>query len=83
MGVGEVIHQEDRDIKVVSFDDFPSSELFGIKSLNHDPRQLGLMAAEVLLGRIQNPTGAKFKTHVMKLQLGSKKNHQQKAVANG
>lgn len=83
MGVGEVIHQEGRDIKVVSFDDFPSSELFGIKSLNHDPRQLGLMAAEVLLGRIQNPTGAKFKTHVMNLQLGSKKTHQQKAVANG
>ena len=83
MGVGEVIHQEKSAIKVVSFDDFPSAELFDIKSLDHDPQRLGRLAAEVLLKRIQNPTDTKYITEVMKLELYEKSRHTQKVAANG
>ena len=67
MGVGEVIHQEKSSIRVVSFDDFSSAELFDIKSLDHDPQRLGRLAAEVLLKRIQNPTETRYITEIMKL----------------
>lgn len=83
MGVGEVIHQEKGEIKVVSFDDFPSAQLFGIKSLDHDPQKLGRLAAEVLLKRIQNPTATKYVTEVLKLDMHENIRHSQKAVANG
>ena len=83
MGVGEVIHQEKSPIRVVSFDDFPSAELFDIKSLDHDPQKLGRLAADVLLKRIQNPTDTKYVTEVMKLELHERVRHVQKAVANG
>jgi DNA-binding LacI/PurR family transcriptional regulator len=83
MGVGEVIHQEGSPIKVVSFDDFPSAEMFGIKSLDHDPQRLGRLAAEVLLKRIENPTDSKYITEVMKLELQEKSIHTHKAAANG
>lgn len=83
MGVGEVLHQEKSEIRVVSFDDFPSAEMFGIKPLDHDPQRLGKIAAEVLLKRIENPTSTKYLTEIMKLDLKSKKEHQQKVAANG
>ena len=83
MGVGEVIHQEKSSIRVVSFDDFPSAELFDIKSLDHDPQKLGRLAAEVLLKRIQNPTETRYITEIMKLELHERAPHTQKAAANG
>jgi LacI family transcriptional regulator len=83
MGVGEVIHQEKSAIRVVSFDDFPSAELFDIKSLDHDPQRLGRLAAEVLLKRIQNPTDTRYVTEVMKLDLHERAPRTQKAAANG
>lgn len=83
MGVGEVLHQEKSEIRVVSFDDFPSAEMFGINPLDHDPQRLGKIAAEVLLKRIENPTSTKYLTEIMKLDLKSKKEHQQKVAANG
>ncbi len=83
MGVGEVIHKERSNIKVVSFDDFPSAEMFEIKSLDHDPQRLGRLAAEVLLKRMAKPTDNKYVTEVMKLELQNKSSNPQKAAANG
>ncbi len=83
MGVGEVIHKERSNIKVVSFDDFPSAEMFEIKSLDHDPQRLGRLAAEVLLKRMAKPTDNKYVTEVMKLELQNKTTNPQKAAANG
>ncbi len=83
MGVGEVIHKERSNIKVVSFDDFPSADMFEIKSLDHDPQRLGRLAAEVLLKRMAKPTENKYVTEVMKLELQSKTSNPQKAAANG
>lgn len=83
MGVGEVIHEEKSSIRVVSFDDFQSADLFDIKSLDHDPQKLGRLAAEVLLKRIQNPTDTKYVTEVMKLELHERVRHVQKEAANG
>jgi LacI family transcriptional regulator len=82
MGVGEVIHQEKSPTKVVSFDDFPSAQLFGITSLDHNPQKLGRLAAQVLLKRVQNPTDTKYVTEVMKLEIYQRKTHTQKAVSN-
>jgi LacI family transcriptional regulator len=82
MGVGEVIAKEGSSIQVVSFDDFPSAELLGIKTLDHDPQRLGQLAAEVLLKRMDNPTDPKYSTEIMKLQLRRGLPHLQKAAAN-
>jgi DNA-binding LacI/PurR family transcriptional regulator len=83
MGVGEVLHNEESTVKVVSFDDFPSADLFSIKSLDHDPQRLGKLSAEVLLKRIKNPTESKFSTEIMKLDLRENRTHSHQAVANG
>jgi len=83
MGVGEVLHNEESTMKVVSFDDFPSADLFSIKSLDHDPQRLGKLSAEVLLKRIKNPTESKFFTEIMKLDLRENRTHSHQAVANG
>ncbi len=83
MGVGEVLHNEESTMKVVSFDDFPSADLFSIKSLDHDPQRLGKLSAEVLLKRIKNPTESKFSTEIMKLDLRENRTHSHQAVANG
>lgn len=82
MGAGEVLHNIGSSTKVVSFDDFPAAELFGIKSLDHDPQRLGSLAAEVLLKRVADPASSKFVTQVMKLEIREKELHIQRA-ANG
>ena len=82
MGVGEVIAKEKSAIHVVSFDDFPSAELLGIKTLDHDPQRLGRLAAEVLLKRIENPTDTKYITEVMRLELRKETPSLHKAVVN-
>ena len=82
LGVGEVISKEKSSIQVVSFDDFPSAELLGIKTLDHDPQRLGRIAAEVLLKRIENPTESKYLTEIMRLDLRKEVPHLHKAAAN-
>lgn len=82
MGVAEVVHNERSSIKVVSFDNFPSSELFGIKTLDHDPQRLGELSAEVLLKRIEKPSASKYVTEVMKLDLTPETSSVQKAAGN-
>ena len=79
IGVGQVIMATNSRCKVISFDDFPSAKLMGIKTLDHDPVKLGHLAAEVLLKRIQNPTQSTFITENMKLSL---KNPTLKNVVN-
>lgn len=79
IGAGQVIMATNSRCKVVSFDDFPSAKLMGIKTLDHDPVKLGHLAAEVLLKRIQNPTQNTFITENMKLTL---KNPTLKNVVN-
>lgn len=82
MGVGEVIAKEASSIQVVSFDDFPSAALLGIKTLDHDPQKLGRLAAEVLIKRMENPTDTKYSTEIMRLDLKPEISHTQKAVSN-
>ena len=79
IGAGQVIMSTNSRCKVISFDDFPSARLMGIKTLDHDPVKLGHLAAEVLLKRIQNPTQNTFITENMKLTL---KNPTLKNVVN-
>jgi DNA-binding LacI/PurR family transcriptional regulator len=51
----------------------------GIKTLDHDPVQLGKLAAQVLLNRMENPSQSDFVTKNMKLSL---KNPTLKNVVN-
>ena len=83
MGVGEVVSKEQPEIAVVSFDDFPSAEMLGIKTLDHDPQRLGRLAADVLLKRISDPVATQFMTEIMKLEMKKASQHSQKAAANG
>ena len=79
IGAGQVIMSTNSRCKVISFDDFPSARLMGIKTLDHDPLQLGKLAAEVLLRRIDSPSQNDFVTKNMKLTL---KNPTLKNVVN-
>ena len=79
IGAGQVIMAGNSRCKVVSFDDFPSAKLMGIKTLDHDPVRLGHLAAATLLNRIANPTYSNFMTENMKLTL---KNPTLKNVVN-
>lgn len=79
IGVGQAIIATNSRCKVVSFDDFPTAKLMGIKTLDHDPARLGQLAAKVLLDRIKNPSQSKFVTENMKLAL---KNPTLKSVVN-
>lgn len=79
IGAGQVIMSSNSRCKVISFDDFPSAKLMGIKTLDHDPVQLGKLAAQVLLNRMENPSQNDFVTKNMKLTL---KNPTLKNVVN-
>jgi LacI family transcriptional regulator len=79
IGVGQVIMGQNSRCRVVSFDDFPSAKLMGIKTLDHDPVKLGQVAAETLLKRIKNPSQNNFITENLKLTL---KNPTLKNVVN-
>ena len=79
IGAGQVILSTNSRCKVISFDDFPSAKLMGIKTLDHDPVQLGKLAAQVLLNRMENPSQSDFVTKNMKLSL---KNPTLKNVVN-
>lgn len=79
IGVGQVIMATNSRCKVVSFDDFPTAKLMGIKTLDHDPVRLGNLAAQTLLKRIEHPANSDFMTENMKLSL---KNPTLKNVVN-
>ena len=52
---------------MVSFDDFAASKLMNVPTLDHDPRRLGVLAAESLMRRINNPHEKNFGEVLMKL----------------
>ena len=68
LGIGEAAKGRN-DVKIISFDDFPSAELLGVTTLNHDARELGRLAAETLLARFENPTYEKYLTEVVPVVL--------------
>lgn len=69
MGVGQTTSSLHEDVKVVSFDLFPSANLLNIDTLDHDPRRLGRLSAELLLRRFENPTEKNFRTEIMKVEM--------------
>jgi len=69
IGIGHAFANAKSNVAMVSFDEFPSSKLMKIPTLNHDPKRLGKAAALALLDRIAHPTEEKFQTHVIDLKL--------------
>jgi LacI family transcriptional regulator len=73
MGVGQTINAAKSEVKVVSFDLFPTANLLNIATLDHDPQRLGRMSAELLLKRFENPTDRAFSTQIMKVSMRNNK----------
>ena len=71
MGVGQTVSASKLNVKVVSFDLFPTANLLNIDTLDHDPQRLGRMSAELLLKRFENPTERSFSTQIMKVSMQS------------
>ena len=71
MGVGQTVSASKLNVKVVSFDLFPTANLLNIDTLDHDPQRLGRMSAELLLKRFENPTERSFSTRIMKVSMQS------------
>lgn len=71
MGVGQTVSASKLNVKVVSFDLFPTANLLNIDTLDHDPQRLGRMSAELLLKRFENPTERSFSTQIMKVSMRS------------
>ena len=74
MGVGQTTSSLHEDVKVVSFDLFPSANLLNIDTLDHDPRRLGRLSAELLLRRFENPIENNFRTEIMKVEMRNSDN---------
>lgn len=81
MGVGQTVSASKLNIKVVSFDLFPTANLLNIDTLDHDPQRLGRMSAELLLKRFENPTERSFSTQIMKVSMRSS-NHDSEGSAS-
>jgi LacI family transcriptional regulator len=69
MGVGQTTFTSKRDVKVVSFDLFPTANLLNIDTLDHDPKRLGRLSAELLLRRFENPMDKSYRTEIMKVEM--------------
>jgi LacI family transcriptional regulator len=69
MGVGQTVSTLSSQVKVVSFDLFPTANLLNIATLDHDPQRLGRISAELLLKRFENPTDRNFTAQVMKVSM--------------
>ncbi len=69
MGVGQTISNSSSQVRVVSFDLFPTANLLNIATLDHDPQRLGRISAELLLKRFENPTDRNFTAQVMKVSM--------------
>lgn len=69
MGVGQTVSAINSPVKVVSFDLFPTANLLNIATLDHDPKRLGRISAELLLKRIENPTDRSFTNQIMKVEM--------------
>jgi len=67
MGAGQTVSGLRAKVKVVSFDLFPTANLLNIATLDHDPKRLGRISAELLLKRFENPTDRNFTAQVMKV----------------
>lgn len=67
MGAGQTVSGLRAKVKVVSFDLFPTANLLNIATLDHDPKRLGRISAELLLKRFENPTDRNFTAEVMKV----------------
>ena len=67
IGVAHAVASLGSQCKVVSFDDFAASKLMNVPTLDHDPRRLGVLAAESLMRRINNPHEKNFGEVLMKL----------------
>jgi LacI family transcriptional regulator len=67
MGVGQIVSASNAKVKVVSFDLFPTANLLNIATLDHDPKRLGRISAELLLTRFENPIDRNFTAQVMKV----------------
>lgn len=69
MGIGQILNNQVHNVKVVSFDTFPTANLLKIDTLDHDPKRLGRLSAESLLRRFQNPNDTSFRTEIMKVEM--------------
>ena len=69
MGVGQTTSVINNKVKVVSFDLFPSANLLNIDTLDHDPKRLGRLSAELLLRRFENPIDKSYRTEIMKVEM--------------
>ena len=67
MGAGQTVSGLRAKVKVVSFDLFPTANLLNIATLDHDPKRLGRISAELLLKLFENPTDRNFTAQVMKV----------------
>ena len=67
IGVAHAVASLGSQCKVVSFDDFATSKLMNVPTLDHDPRRLGVLAGESLMRRIKNPNEKNFGEVLMKL----------------
>lgn len=74
MGVGQTTNSLSHRVKVVSFDLFPTANLLKIDTLDHDPRRLGRLSAELLLRRFENPIEKNFRTEIMKVEMRNSDN---------
>lgn len=71
LGVGQTISAISPKVKVVSFDLFATANLLGIKTLNHDPRRIGRVSAELLLRRFENPFDTNYSSEILKIELNN------------
>lgn len=69
MGVGQTISLLKKGVKVVSFDLFPTANLLNIDTLNHDPKRLGRLSAELLLSRFESPLDRNYRSEIMKVEM--------------
>ncbi len=69
MGVGQTTNLLKQPVKVVSFDLFPTANLLNIDTLDHDPKRLGRLSAELLLRRFENPMDRNYRTEIMKVEM--------------
>jgi LacI family transcriptional regulator len=78
MGVGQISSVVRNKVKVVSFDLFPSANLLNIDTLDHDPKRLGRLSAELLLRRFENPIDKSYRTEIMKVEMRNNEETQRK-----
>lgn len=69
IGVGHALALRKSNVHMVCFDEFPSSLIMKIPTLNHDSKRIGKAAGLALLSRIDNPAEENFVTQTIELNL--------------